>query len=107
MFELDNMLNSATGTWVFVAALIVFIMMVWGAPVLHRLILPSSLHNNSVARAGTIAALLIATTVAATITMRSSTTKAVASANAQIAIDELHKSVDLQALPEKTPPEPF
>jgi hypothetical protein len=69
--------------------------------------LPSSLHNSSVARAATVAALLVVTTVAVTITMRSSTTKAAVSANAQIAVDELHKSVGLQALPEKTPPEPF
>lgn len=105
MFGLD--ITSPGATWMFVAAAVFFVVVVWSAPSLHRLILPASLHDNSLARAAAIAFVLVAATVTATIAMRSSTTNAEAETNPAITIEQMHRNVDLHGLPIAPPPEAF
>jgi hypothetical protein len=64
------MLDPDNATPVVIAVSIVFIFVVWSVPLLHRMVLPAHLHDDSMARAAAIVTLLVVATVAATITMR-------------------------------------
>ena len=97
MFEVNGM-SGAQVTQVVVIGAIVFMILVWGVPALHRLILPASMRNDAVARAATVAAVLVLAAAAATIGLRG-TSNAVARSDNTVAVDELQRTVNIPALP--------
>lgn len=105
MFGFGNMLSTADATQVLVATATFSVIVILAVPVLLRLILPPSLHNDSIARAATVAVLLVTVTVITTTTIRSSATKAAGRSNT-ISVEQVQKTVDLHTLPAVLAPEP-
>src|SRR5690349_17715105 len=88
MFEVNGM-SGVQVTQVLVIATVFLVMLLWGVPALHRRLLPASMRNDAVARAATVAAVLVLAAAAATIGLRS-TSKAIAKSDSPtIAVDEL------------------
>ena len=98
MFEVNGM-SGAQITQVLVVASVVFMLLVWGVPALHRRILPISMRNDAVARAATVAGVLVLAAAAATIGLRGTGNAIARSGNPTIAVDQLHRTVNMQALP--------
>ena len=97
MFEVNGM-NGAQVTQILVVAAVVFMILLWGVPALHRLILPPSMRNDAVARAATVAGILVVAAAAATIGLRGPS-NAIARADNTLAVDELQRTVNMPALP--------
>jgi hypothetical protein len=72
--------------------------LLWAVPALHRHVLPVSMRNDAVARAATVAGILVLAAAAATIGLRSTGT-AVARSDNTLSIDEVQQTVNAPALP--------
>lgn len=94
MFDVNGM----SGAQALVIASAFFMMLLWGVPALHRRFLPMSMRNDAVARAATVAAVLVLAAAAATIGLRG-TGNAIARSDNTIAVDQLQRTVDTPALP--------
>jgi len=98
MFEVNGM-SGAQVTQLLAIVGVLFGLLVWGVPALHRRILPVSMRNDAVARAATVAGVLVLAAAAATIGLRGTGNAIARSGNPTIAVDELHRTVNIPALP--------
>ena len=91
-------MSGVQATQLLVVGSVFFMILVWGVPALHRLIMPASMRNDAVARAATIAAVLVLAAATATIGLRGAT-NAVARSDNTLSVDELQRTVNTPALP--------
>jgi hypothetical protein len=86
-------------TQVLVIGGVFFIILLWGVPALHRRILPISMRNDAVARAATVAGVLVIAAAAATIGLRGTGNAIARSDSPAVAVNELQRTVNMLSLP--------